>query len=159
MAFPLVLQLSTYQTYGLFFLLGSIIVATISDLKRMAAQKEFFEFWLGFTVVMFLVEMYPYFSKQTLPNEVIGKWVVLIGLCLLSWNKIGVLFKLARMDVVAIAAVCSLFNVFWVVAFFPFLKVISAIESPILESEGRYPFLPVIFTALVTILILNIFYM
>ena len=35
----------TLQTYGLVFLLGSLTVASLSDLRRLAAQKDFAEVW------------------------------------------------------------------------------------------------------------------
>lgn len=155
---PISLEFTTYQVYGMFFLLGSLVVSTISDIRKMAAQKEFFEFWLGFTVLMFFVDLYPFLGER-IPNSLIAKWAILTVLCLLSWDKVGIAFRLAKMDMTAIAAVCSLFNVFWVVIFFPLLKLISMIEAPILESGDRYPFLPVVFTALTTILTLNLFYM
>jgi len=37
------IALSTFQLYGLIFLLGSFTVATLSDLKRMSAQRELLE--------------------------------------------------------------------------------------------------------------------
>ncbi len=48
------LQLSHWQQLGLAFLLGSFAVATWSDLKYLAAQREFLEVWLVFLVVVLI---------------------------------------------------------------------------------------------------------
>lgn len=152
----LVLNFSQYQIYGLFFLLGSLAVATISDLKKMAAQKEFFQLWILFTVVMFLVDMRPLLAGGNIGAELITKWILIGVLALISHNRVGILFHLKKMDVAAIAAVVSLFNLYSVLIFFPLLKLVSLVQRPVLKSGNRYPFIPSVFTSVSIILVVNL---
>ena len=49
------------QLYGLVFLIGSLTVASLSDLRRMAAQKDFAEVWVVFTAAFFAYDFYRLF--------------------------------------------------------------------------------------------------
>ncbi len=154
----LYLELGTYQIYALFFLLGSLVVSSISDIKTTAAQKEFFHFWLLFTGVMFAMDFYPQLvggSEMTLFS---AKWVLITVFSILSSRKVGFFFGLAKMDVAAVAAVSSLFNVYTIVIFYFLLKVISLVERPLLGSRERYPFLPVVLTSAAFILLANLYF-
>src|SRR5262249_8942570 len=53
--FSLSLSLTHWQELGLAFLLGSFAVATWSDIKHLAAQREFLEIWLGFLAGVLLL--------------------------------------------------------------------------------------------------------
>lgn len=152
------LKLTSYQIYGLFFLLGTLTVSAISDLKNMAAQKEFLQIWLAFTGVMFLVDFYPGILTLDFSGGNVAKWVLIAVLSLLSYSDRGIVFKLCKMDVAAIAAVSSMFNPLLVLIFFPLLKLISMVESPLLTSKGKYPFLPVVLTGTTLILALNLYF-
>jgi len=152
------LELSTTEIYALLFLLGSLTVASISDLKKMAAQKEFFQFWSVFTVVMLLVDAYPKLLQEPFSGMFWAKWILIATVCLLSWKKTGVIFNVARMDVAAIAAVSSLFSFYSLIVFYPLLKLVSIVEGAFLASRGRYPFLPVILTTSVAVLLANLYF-
>lgn len=153
----LYLDLSTYQIYGLFFLLGSLTVATISDLKRMKAQTEFFELWLGFTIIMFFSEAYFKLGKEANTQMFVIKWALILVSSLLSYRKIGLTFKLAKMDVAAITAVVALFSPLKVIIFWILLRLVTFLEQPILpKSERGYPFLPVVLTTVALILMPNL---
>ena len=45
-------QVQSWQPLGLAFLLGSFTVATLSDLRRLSAQREFVEVWWLFIVAV-----------------------------------------------------------------------------------------------------------
>ncbi|MFP4633725.1 MAG: hypothetical protein ACLFM9_01990 [Candidatus Aenigmatarchaeota archaeon] len=152
------LELSQYQLYALLFLLGSLTVASISDLKNMSAQKEFFQFWAVFTAVLFVVDAYPKLLEEPLLAEFWGKWILIALVSLLSWKKTGVIFKLARMDVAAVAAVASLFDLYPLILFYPLLKVVSVLEAPLISSERRYPFLPVLLSTSLIVLLMNLYF-
>lgn len=152
------LGLGTYQIYGLVFLLGSLAVATISDLKKMAAQKEFFQFWLIFTIGMFALDAYPMLQSGEIQNAFVFKWIIIGAFCLLSHSDKGVIFKLGKMDIAAMTAVASLFNLYSVIIFIPLTKIVSILEKPLLRRGGRYPFIPVIFTSVSLILAVNVFF-
>ncbi|MFH1126185.1 MAG: hypothetical protein V1703_03590, partial [Candidatus Altiarchaeota archaeon] len=64
------------QFYGFLFLLGSFTVASLSDLKRMAAQKEFAEVWLLFTLAAFLYDFYR-LSGSAYIDVFAVKWVMI----------------------------------------------------------------------------------
>jgi hypothetical protein len=151
------LNLGTYQIYGLLFLLGSLSVASISDLKNMSAQKEFFHFWTAFTVIMFIVDAYPKLLSNPFNNLFWGKWIVIILFSLLSYSNYGIIFKLSRMDIMAVTAVASILNFYSVIIFIPLLKIISALEKPLLKNRNKYPFLPVVLSTVCVILVVNFY--
>lgn len=151
------LELTTYQIYGLFFLMGTLAVSAISDLKDMAAQKEFLQIWIVFTGIMFAVDFYPGILSLNFSGGNVAKWVLILVLSLLSYSDRGIIFKLCKMDVAAIAAVSSLYNPLLVLIFFPLLKLISLGAGPLLKSGNRYPFLPVVLTGTSIILALNLY--
>ncbi len=151
-------EMSIYQIYALFFLMGSLTVASISDIKNTAAQKEFFHFWLVFTGVMFFVDIYPNIIEGQYFAVFSAKWIIIAVFCILSSRSVGVFFGLAKMDVAAVAAISSLFNIYSVIIFFVLLKVVSLIERPLLSSDERYPFLPVVLTSALIILLANLYF-
>ncbi len=152
------LEMTTYQIYALFFLLGSLAVSSISDIKKTAAQKEFFHFWIVFTLVMFVVDLYPRLVTGGGITMFSAKWGLIVAFSVLSSRKVGVLFGLAKMDVAAVAAVSSLFNIYTLVVFYVLLKVISLVQRPLLSSGKRYPFLPVVLTSAAVVLLSNLYF-
>lgn len=146
------LELSLYQVYGLFFLLGSFVVASISDLKHMAAQREFMDVWLAFAVVMAALDAW----RSGFQPEVtmLAKWALILVLSILSWHRVGVVFKLARADVAAMAAAASLLQPGAVVLFWLLMKGLSVPLGRGLRRGDAYPFLPVVTLATVALLAL-----
>ena len=114
------IHMTTAQIYGLFFLLGTFTVASLSDFKRLSAQQEFFEVWLGFVVIMFLYDTY---TKND-PNILALKWILIAGFAVLSSRKIGKIFSLAKADVAAISAAAALLNPFYIVIYYIILWII-----------------------------------
>ncbi|MGQ0536974.1 MAG: hypothetical protein ACT4PT_13000 [Methanobacteriota archaeon] len=148
-----VLALSEWQTYGLFFLLGSFAVATLSDVRRMSAQREFLEVWVFFVLAMFALDLYH--NDWSLKGLFAVKWGTIIVLSLLSWQRVGPIFRLARADVAACAALAALLSPGFIVLFWALLKVASWIEAPMLAKKGGvYPFLPVVSTATIAVLLI-----
>lgn len=154
-------NLNVYQTYALVFLLGSLTVASISDLKKLLAQKEFFQFWSLFTATLFAIELYPILQEpglHLLPLEqsFLVKWTLIAAICVLSWKETGILFKLNKMDVVALAAIFSIFNPYTILMIAIITKLLSLMLIPLLSRRGRYPFLPIATLAALIILGLNV---
>jgi prepilin signal peptidase PulO-like enzyme (type II secretory pathway) len=140
-------------TYGLFFLLGSFTVASLSDVRRMSAQSEFLHIWLAVVVVLFFLDIYQ--LREQPMDRFIVKWVAISLLSVLSSKYVGAFFRLEWGDVCAIAAVCGLLSPLLVLLFFAILKVVDRVMRPFLRHfgrEGAYPFMPVVAVAtLVTI--------
>ena len=90
-------------TYGLFFLLGSFTVASLSDIRRMSAQSEFLHVWVVVVIALLLLDVY-HLREEPLDRFVV-KWVATFILCMLSSKYVGLLFRLEWGDVSAIAAV------------------------------------------------------
>ncbi len=132
-------------TYGLFFLLGSFTVAALSDVRRLSAQSEFLEVWLAVVAVLLLWDIY---QLRVEPADRFAlKWGATIVLCVFSHERVGVLFKLAKGDVSAMAAVCGLLSPLLVFVFFIILKVVDVVMKPAMRSygnDGAYPFMPVV---------------
>jgi hypothetical protein len=136
-------QLATWRQFGLAFLLGSFAVATLSDLKRLSAQREFVEIWLLFVA----------YHGQVPQAAVIVKWGLIALFSFLSVSRIGILFRLAPADVAALAAAASLLPPILVVGFYALAKLIALLIGPWL-ARGRpvWPFMPVVSLATLAIL-------
>lgn len=145
------LSLTTAQAYAFFFLLGSFTVASLSDLKHLAAQREFVEVWLAFTGVFFLLELVDLdFEPDTL---FVAKWALLLLVSVLSLDRVGVLFRLAWADVAAMAAAMSLLSPALILLFALALKLASwPLARLTLRRGGFYPFLPVVTVATLAVL-------
>lgn len=135
-------------TYGLFFLLGSFTVASLSDVRRMSAQSEFLHVWVLAVLTLCALDIYQ-LREQPLDRFVV-KWAATAVLCFISSKHVGVLFRLEWGDVAAMAAVCGLLSPLIVVIFFVILKVVDFILRPFLRAFGRqgaYPFMPCVTAA------------
>src|SRR5262249_42763736 len=107
-AFDPSLTLTPWQQFGLAFLLGSFVVATLSDLKHMSAQQEFVEVWVLFLVGVLGFEVYESWQGERDITLLAVKWGLIAIFSVLSHRSIGVLFRLAPGDVAALAAAASL---------------------------------------------------
>jgi hypothetical protein len=151
------LQLSYWQQLGLAFLLGSFAVATWSDLNYLAAQREFLEVWLLFLVVVLIHDAIQVHLGRVAGGAILGKWLLLAVLSLLSLGQVGVLFRLAPGDVAALAAASSLLSPVLIVCLFLIARGLAMLLAPIL-ARGRpvYPFMPVVTMATVAVLMLGL---
>ena len=149
------IHMTTLQIYGLFFLLGTFKVAALSDLKRLSAQREFFEVWLGFVIIMFLYDVY----ARTVLDFLVLKWILIVGFAILSRKKTGKIFSLAKADVAAISATAALLNPFYIVIYYIILWLTDKILGPVLSGFSKkkttYPFLPVVLLATIVVLLLG----
>jgi hypothetical protein len=152
--FGVVLQVPSWQPLGLAFLLGSFTVATLSDLRRLSAQREFVEVWWLFALVVLGLEVHDARNGDGM-HVLALKWGLIVALSLASWVKVGWLFRLAPGDVAALAAAASLLPWEGVPVFYGIAKVVSWWLGPLLR-RGRavYPFMPVVSCATVAILVL-----
>jgi hypothetical protein len=142
-----------WQQLGLAFLLGSFAVATLSDLRRLSAQREFVEVWWLFALAVLAYDFHEGWSQPTDRRDLVIKWALIVGLSLASWIRIGLLFRLAPGDVAAMAAAASLLPWWWVLGYYTLAKVLSYALGPML-SRGRkfYPFMPVVSVTTLAIL-------
>lgn len=148
-------EVSLKLLYGLGFMFFTLLLASFSDLKRMAIKAEFLSMWLAFSVLMFL---YDFFTGM---EFLWIKWALIIGLGLFSWKGTGKIFALARADVVAISAVCSVLEIPYIVLFYIILVLVNRIgvyPLKIFGKKEKYPFMPVIwFSLVIMIFILGLF--
>jgi hypothetical protein len=149
------LQLSHWQQLGLAFLLGSFAVATWSDLKYLAAQREFVEVWLLFLAAALGYDAWRGW-RELGPDATVLKWALIAGLSVLSLRRVGVLFRLAWGDVAALAAAASLLPPLLVVALYGAAKLFALALGPAL-ARGRpsWPFMPVVSLATLAVLALG----
>jgi hypothetical protein len=149
----LALRLSHWQQLGLAFLLGSFAVATWSDLKYLAAQREFLEVWLFFLGAVLLHDAYQVHQGRADGAARLFKWALIGLLSLLSLREVGVLFRLARGDVAALAAAASLLTPLLIVVFYLAAKGIAVALEPVLRRGRPYwPFMPVVSLATLAVL-------
>src|SRR3954464_675982 len=94
--FRLSLELSYWQQLGLAFVLGSFAVATLSDLKYLAAQREFLEVWLVLVLAAGLHDVWLGSRGEVVWPVLAIKWLLIGGLSLASFREVGWLFRLAR---------------------------------------------------------------
>jgi hypothetical protein len=141
----LALQLAAWQQFGLAFLLGSFAVATLSDLKRLSAQREFVEIWLLFAVVVLGFDAWAVQGGRV-------AWPIPA----VKWGRFGVLFRLAPADVAALAAAASLLSPLLVVLFYAVAKVLALALAPVLgRGQSAWPFMPVVTLATLAVLVLG----
>ena len=148
----LVLELTQFQLYGLVFLLGSFTVATLSDLKYMKAQAEFVEVWILCLVAFLVLDVWR--LEEPEHHQFAAKWILILVFMLVSNRYIGILFKLARGDVMACAAVMALLTPPLIIIFILCILVLNIFLKPILRafgSKSAYPFMPVIMTATILV--------
>lgn len=144
-------DLTEPRLYALFFLLGSFVVATVSDIKHLAAQREFLEVWVAFTVIVFGLDLWQAgFEPQP---WIVVKWAVIVMFSALCWEKVGPWLHLAIGDVAACAAAASLLPAGLVLAFYIVLKITSIPAASILaRGRSHYPFMPVVTFATLALL-------
>jgi len=150
-------HMTAAQVYGLFVLLGTFTVATLSDIKKLAAQREFFEIWIGFVILMFLYDIY---TKNN-PNILALKWILIVGFSVLSSKEVGVILSLEIADIAAISATAALLTPFYIIIYFIILWAANKILAPLLLNvfsglkKNEYPFMPVVFTATIIVLLIG----
>ena len=155
--FAFSLDLEWWQQLGLAFLLGSFTVATLSDIKRLTAQREFLEVWLLFILGVFAFEFYDMRVGNLDSSRVWVKWGLIALLSFLSLERIGVLFRLARADVAALAASASLLTPILVLIFYGLAKIIAWVLQRIFWSNRTsWPFLPVVSLATIAVMVLGL---
>jgi hypothetical protein len=151
------------QLLGMAFVLGNFFTATADDLDHMASTKGFLKTWALIVLVVLGLDMGDLlwngydFNKDMVPFIV--KWILLLVFCTLSHQNVGVIFKLATGDVLAIACAGALLSPILILLFFVILKVVDLLERPLLRKFGEgdaYPFMPVVFTSYAIMLILGL---
>ncbi|MFH1789440.1 MAG: hypothetical protein ABH834_08675 [Candidatus Altiarchaeota archaeon] len=146
------MMLLQLQLYGLAFLIGSLTVASLSDIRRMAAQKDFAEVWAGFTVLFLLYDVYH--LDQLNPTMVAAKWMLIAFFAVASAKLTTQWFVLSLMDIAAVTAVMSLLTAKYVLIYYFIIIVAKEVLNPILKKfgdAGAYPFLPVVLTSTIII--------
>lgn len=144
-------DLTQWRLYALFFLLGSFAVATVSDVKHLAAQREFLEVWIAFALVVFGLDVWQ--AGFRAEPWLVAKWALIVVLSLLTWEKVGPLLRLAAGDVAASAAAAALLPAGLVIVYFVVLKLLSVPAAPLLaRGRSHYPFMPVVTAATVALL-------
>lgn len=148
------LSLTQPQIIGLAFLLGSFAVASLSDLKRLSAQREFLEVWLLFTLGVLAYDAVVLWQADWAMWQVPAvKWGLITTLAVLSWQRVGGIFQLARADVWACTAAAALLSPVLVLGFWAVLKVLALVLRPILQKgRGPWPFMPVVTAAVLVAL-------
>ncbi|MDD5111323.1 MAG: hypothetical protein PHG85_02125 [Candidatus Altiarchaeota archaeon] len=139
---------TTLQFYGLVFLLGSFTVASLSDIKRMAAQKEFAEVWVAFALLAFCYDFIRLGETEIVVFA--AKWVMIMLFAVLSWKYFGMILSLSEMDLAAACAAMSLLNPMYIAAYYLLLVLFKIMLRPILGRFGDgigMPFLPVVLIA------------
>ncbi|MBU0762219.1 MAG: hypothetical protein KKD39_04285 [Candidatus Altiarchaeota archaeon] len=135
-----------HQLYALIFLLGSLSVASLSDLRRMAAQKDFAEIWWAYTILMFATDTSYGIMGELNLIAFATKWLlILTTLAIITTQKT---LAISTMDHAALTALLSTLNPLYILLTIPATILINEILKPILKQygdAGAYPFLPTIF--------------
>ena len=145
------------QTHALIFLLGSLTVSSLSDIRRLAAQTDFAEVWAAFTAIMFLTDIALGVTSQLNPYAFTLKWALI--LITAAHTSSTHLFNISTMDVAALTALLSTLNPAYILTALLLTTIINELIHPILRKYGEagaYPFLPTLLTAnLIIILIIT----
>lgn len=150
----LIMEIGQLQIYLLWFLLGSFTVATLSDLKHMSAQKEFLDVWVIFVISMFASDIYYNIYTNYKIYYLVAKWIIIFAILPILSRTV---LRLAKGDIFAKMAACSLFPPVYAVAYLGIEFVIEKITSPLWKLFGKktaYPFMPVVYVTLIIMLII-----
>ena len=155
-ALSVALRLTLWQQFGLAFLLGSFAVATLSDLKRLSAQREFLEVWLLFLLAVLAFDAWRAHDGRASVPVFFLKWGLILVLSVLSLKRVGVLFRLAPGDVAALGAAAALLTPALVVIYYLAAKGLALALGPVL-ARGRpnWAFMPVVTLATLAVLALG----
>jgi hypothetical protein len=143
------------QTYALVFLLGSLTVSSLSDLRRMAAQTDFAEVWGAYVAVMFLMDIYLGMTSQMPLASFVIKWAIIAAFAAATTGARVV--TISTMDVTAIAALLSTLTPAYIILALALLVVANEIMKPALRGYGEggaYPFLPTVLAVNLLILLI-----
>ena len=144
-------SISPLQLYFISFILGSFSVATLSDLKYMGAQKEFLEIWALISMAFMGYDAYSAWKGGDWTYFAV-KWSIILFFAIISYQAVGIYFRLALGDVLACIAAASVFPIALVIVFFLILKLLNLALSPFLGIFGDrsgYPFMPVVFLSVI----------
>jgi len=153
----LIQTINPLQFYGLIFLLGSLTVASLSDLRRMAAQQDFAEVWAGFAILLFLYDTYSAITLTTPLLILLAKWLMIV-LFAAAATSAKINFNISIMDIAAITALLSLLNPAYIIAALILLLIIGELMQPILRQfgeAGAYPYLPVVLVTTILIILIH----
>jgi len=154
----LIIQLSPIQLYGLVFLLGSYTVASLSDLKRMAAQQDFAEVWAAFAGLMLIYDSYLAITA-TLPLIILLiKWAI-ITLFAIAATSTKINFGISLMDIAAITALLATLTPVYAAAALILLLITGELMNPLLKQfgeAGAYPYLPVVLATTILIILTHL---
>jgi hypothetical protein len=152
MEYPLAILLpdpNPLQIYSLIFLLGSLSVSSLSDIRRLAAQTDFAEVWGAFAVFMFFADVYLGMSAELGLLAFLLKWSLIAAFTLLtSGNRLSI----CTMDIAAVIALLSALTPAYIIGALILALIVNEFLKPILKNyaqAGAYPFLP-------TVLIVNL---
>ncbi|MFH1054545.1 MAG: hypothetical protein V1744_00465 [Candidatus Altiarchaeota archaeon] len=143
------------QTPALVFLLGSLTVSSLSDLKRMAAQADFAEVWAAFTGFMFLSDVYFGVAGQLPLIPFVVKWVMILLFAAATTQTH--LFAISTMDVAALTALLAILSPVYILLAMILTLIVNELLQPILRKYGEagaYPFLPTVLAVNLLVLLL-----
>ncbi len=136
--------------------------AALSDLRHMSAQTEIVEVWgaiLAFAVFVDIVGNRGRLGDPDLAIPLATKYAILIALCVGSHERVGLIFRVASGDVLALAAGAVFLSPVLVLGYFALVKLFDILERPILRRFGTrsgYPFIPVVFSATLIMFIVGL---
>ncbi len=148
------LESTSMQMYGLVFLLGSLTVATLSDVRRMAAQQDFAEVWAVVAVTAFVYDGVRVAFGEWAAGPYAAKWLLILAIAAALQARWLPFLRVSAMDVAAIVAVSAMLPWALVVAYLGLVVVGGVVAKPMLVRFGSrqaYPFLPVVSAASVAI--------
>jgi len=143
------------QTYSLVFLLGSLTVSSLSDLKRMAAQTDFAQVWAAFAVIMFAADSYFGLTGQMHLAAFLLKWALIAAFAVAASS--AHLMSISTMDAAALIALLSCGGPAHIVVALTLTLLVNELLKPVLKGYGEagaYPYLPTVLVVNVLILLI-----
>jgi len=145
-------SISPIRLYFVSFVLGSFSVATLSDIKHMTAKREFLEIWAIIFLFAISYEGYLVWNNRMDYLPFALKWGIILFFAFISYEGVGIYFRIAIGDVLACIAAAAVFPAALALIFFLVLKAVNLVLRPFLGVVGDrsgYPFMPVIFVSVI----------
>ncbi|MCX6695228.1 MAG: hypothetical protein NTU61_02895 [Candidatus Altiarchaeota archaeon] len=150
-------SITAINFHGLIFLLGSFTVASLSDLRRMAAQQDFAEVWAVYAGLMFFYDLYLSMTGAMPATVLAAKWLIILAFAVTATNQ-KIHFNISLMDIAAITALISTLTPAYIIATLILLLITGELLNPILKpfgQAGAYPYLPVVLTTTILVLLIH----
>ncbi len=146
------------QLYALFFIVGAFTVKSLFEMKNWAGRKDMWELWM---IIFLVFVIHDAVLRPYRLRELGSKWLIISGLIALFYFKeIPLIVRDDKLALLAALSILPMLEVGLVVVLYAVLLLLLKTRLKHRFSHTKtIPTLPVMTTALITVLLVSIFVM